>query len=116
MVGRYVVVARKCISYGTSELRADRRPADVAANLEGWFYGCDICQDVCPWNRFEQPTTETRFEPRPGNVNADLSEIIELTPETYAAPFRHSAMNRPKLPAFPPTPPTPFQHPPSQQY
>ena len=70
---------------------------DVVARLDGWFYGCDICQDVCPWNRFEQPTTEQRFEPRPGNVNADLSEIIELTPETYAERFRRSAMKRAKL-------------------
>jgi epoxyqueuosine reductase len=65
--------------------------------MEGWFYGCDICQDVCPWNRFEQPTSEQRFEPRAGNVNVALAEIEELTPATYAERFRKSAMKRAKL-------------------
>jgi epoxyqueuosine reductase len=70
---------------------------EVAKNLEGWLYGCDICQDVCPWNRFEQETDEHRFEPRPGNVSTDLSSILELTPETYATRFRGSAIKRAKL-------------------
>ncbi|HEX6623635.1 MAG TPA: hypothetical protein VF064_07975, partial [Pyrinomonadaceae bacterium] len=64
---------------------------------DGWLYGCDICQDVCPWNRFEQPSTEPRFEPRAGNVNADLSDILALTPDSYAARFRRSAVKRAKL-------------------
>ena len=93
----YVVDSNKCLSYATIELRAPVLPADIAANMQGWLYGCDICQDVCPWNRFEQPTAETRFEPRPGNVSADLSEILNLTPETYAARFRRSAIKRAKL-------------------
>jgi epoxyqueuosine reductase len=70
---------------------------DLAAHLEGWLYGCDICQDVCPWNHVTPTTDEPRFEPREGNVTASLSEILELTPETYAARFRHSAMKRAKL-------------------
>ena len=93
----YVVDSNLCISHATIESRAPRMRDDVAENLEGWFYGCDICQDVCPWNRFEQPTKETRFEPRPGNVEADLSEILELTPASYAERFCHSAMKRAKL-------------------
>ena len=93
----YVVDSNKCISYATIELRDSQLPPDVAENLEGWFYGCDICQDVCPWNRFEQTTDEPRFQPRAGNVNADLSEIAELTPETYAERYRGSAMKRAKL-------------------
>jgi epoxyqueuosine reductase len=93
----YVVDSNKCISYATIELRDAELPADVAANLEGWLYGCDICQDVCPWNRFEQPGDEPRFQPRPGNVNASLAGVLELTPETYAERFRHSAMKRTKL-------------------
>jgi epoxyqueuosine reductase len=93
----YVVDSNKCISYATIELRAPEIPDTVAANLEGWLYGCDICQDVCPWNRFEQPTTEERFEPRAGNVNASLSEILELTPDAYSERFRRSAMKRAKL-------------------
>ena len=91
----YVVDSNKCISYATIELRAPELPAEL--DLAGWLYGCDICQDVCPWNRFEQSTVETRFEPRDGSVNAELGEILELTPETYAARYRGSAIKRAKL-------------------
>jgi epoxyqueuosine reductase len=93
----YVVDSNKCISYATIELRAPEMPQDVADNLNGWLYGCDICQDVCPWNRFEQETDEHRFQPRPGNVTASLSEILELTPEAYSERFRRSAIKRAKL-------------------
>ena len=97
ITGPYVVDSNKCISYATIELRDTELPPSVAENLEGWFYGCDICQDVCPWNRFEQTTDEARFLPREGNVNAQLSEVLELTPAAYAERFRHSAMKRAKL-------------------
>jgi epoxyqueuosine reductase len=93
----YVVDSNKCISYATIELRGPELPAEVAGKMEGWLYGCDICQDVCPWNRFEQPTEEARFEPHPGNVSPDLSEILELKPDTYAERFRGSAIKRAKL-------------------
>lgn len=93
----YVVDSNKCISYATIELRAAELPTEVADNLEGWLYGCDICQDVCPWNRFEQATDEPRFQPRAGNVSTELSEIAALTPETYAERYRGSAMKRAKL-------------------
>jgi epoxyqueuosine reductase len=93
----YVVDSYKCISYATIELRGPELPELVQDGLSGWLYGCDICQDVCPWNRFEQQTSESRFEPRDGNVNAELDQILELTPETYAARFRGSAMKRTKL-------------------
>ena len=93
----YVLDSNKCISYATIELRTDEIPAEVKENLDGWLYGCDICQDVCPWNRFEQVTAEARFQPRRGNVNAKLNELIELTPETYADRFRSSSMKRAKL-------------------
>jgi len=93
----YVVDARACLSYATIELRAEEIPPSLAEKMEGWLYGCDICQDVCPWNSFAQSSGEERFAPRAGNVNAVLSEIEELTPETYAERFRHSAMKRAKL-------------------
>jgi epoxyqueuosine reductase len=93
----YVVDANLCISYATIESRAAEMPPEVADRLEGWLYGCDICQDVCPWNQMTPATTELRFEPREGNVNASLPEILELTPEAYAARFRRSAMKRAKL-------------------
>jgi epoxyqueuosine reductase len=93
----YVVDSNRCISHATIELRDPEIPEQVAQNLEGWLYGCDICQDVCPWNRFQAPTSESAFEPRPGNVNASLSDLLELTPETYAGRFRGSAIKRAKL-------------------
>ena len=93
----YVLDSNLCISHATIESRAPEMREDVASKLEGWFYGCDICQDVCPWNHMTPTTNESRFEPREGNVNASLSDILELTPETYAARFRHSAMKRAKL-------------------
>jgi epoxyqueuosine reductase len=96
----YVVDSNRCISYATIELRTPELPDSIEQNLSGWFYGCDICQDVCPWNRFETATEEPRFAPREGNVNADLAEVLELTPETYAARFRGSAMKRAKLHAL----------------
>lgn len=93
----YVLDSNKCISYATIELREPEIPPAVGDNLEGWLYGCDICQDVCPWNRFESPTVETRFQPRLGNVNTELSEILNLTPQVYSERFRGSAMKRAKL-------------------
>ncbi len=96
----YVVDSNRCISYATIELRERQLPETIAGNLDGWMYGCDICQDVCPWNRFEQVTQEASFQPRPGNINANLTEILELTPDTYAQRFRGSAMKRAKLPGL----------------
>jgi epoxyqueuosine reductase len=97
IVTGYVLDSNLCISHATIESRAPEMRADIANHLEGWLYGCDICQDVCPWNQMTPATDERRFEPRAGNVNASLSEILELTPESYAARFRHSAMKRAKL-------------------
>ena len=93
----YVVDSNKCISYATIELRAPEIPEVVATNMDGWLYGCDVCQDVCPWNRFEKPTGEERFEPRPGSRAPRLTDIIDLTPEAYSERFRRSAIKRAKL-------------------
>jgi epoxyqueuosine reductase len=93
----YVVDSNRCISHATIELRAPELPDEVARNLDGWLYGCDVCQDVCPWNRFEQPTDEPRFEPRAGETSIALDGIAQLTPETYAARFHRSAVKRAKL-------------------
>ena len=93
----YVVDSNRCISYATIELREPELPEALSDKLEGWLYGCDICQDVCPWNRFEQPTAEPRFQPRQGNVNASLAEVVNLTHDVYVERFRGSAMKRAKL-------------------
>ena len=92
-----VVDANRCISYHTIESRDAEVPAHIAGNLDGWLYGCDICQDVCPWNRFEQPTSETRFEPRESETSLALDDVLAMTPEGYAARFRRSPVKRAKL-------------------
>ena len=97
LVEPYVLNSNLCISHATIESRAPEIRPDVAANLEGWIYGCDICQDVCPWNHTTPESELPEFEPREGNVNAALSQILELTGETYAARFRNSAMKRAKI-------------------
>jgi len=70
--------ARRCISYITIEHRPKEEaiPEEVAEQMEGWAFGCDICQEVCPWNRFEQKVDNPDFSPRPG--------VLELTPEELA--------------------------------
>lgn len=100
IVEPYVVDSRKCISYATIELRDESLPPEISENLNGWFYGCDICQDVCPWNRFEKPTAESRFEPRNDETSVDLDAVLSLTPESYAERFRRTAIKRAKLPGL----------------
>ena len=93
----YIVDSNRCLSYATIELRSPDLPDNIKENLNGWLYGCDICQDVCPWNRFEKPTDEARFEPRRTETSADLEEILSYSPEEYAARFRRSPIKRAKL-------------------
>ena len=97
IVEPYVVDSRRCISYATIELRDEFLPEEIAENLNGWIYGCDICQDVCPWNRFEKPSGETRFEPRMEETSLSLDSIAEMEHPEYVERFRKSAMKRTKL-------------------
>ena len=97
IVEPYVVDSRKCISYATIELRDEDLPPAIASNLNGWLYGCDICQDVCPWNRFEEPSEEPAFEPRKGETSLSLEGIDRMEHEDYVERFRGSAMKRTKL-------------------
>ncbi len=89
----YVVDGSKCISYFTIELK-EAIPDEVKGKFEGWAFGCDICQDVCPWNRFASPHQEERFKPLPaieGFTNTDWEEITE---EIFEKLFERSAVNR----------------------
>lgn len=93
----YQVDATRCISYGTIELRAEELPEPIKSNSEGWIFGCDICQDVCPWSRFSKTTNETRFEPRAGITEPKLQELVELTQEEFSSRFRKTPVKRAKL-------------------
>lgn len=90
-----VVDANLCIAYHTIENRAERLPSAIASNLQNWVAGCDICQDVCPWNqRFAVPTDEAGFEPYEGNVAPTLVELAELSEDEWNERFPASALRR----------------------
>lgn len=97
IVEPYVVDSRKCISYATIELRDEQLPEEFDGKMEGWVYGCDICQDVCPWNRFETPSNEERFAPRLGETSVDLNSLAAMGHDEYVVRFRKSAIKRAKL-------------------
>jgi epoxyqueuosine reductase len=97
IVAPFVVDSKRCLSYATIELRSPELPHEISEYLDGWLYGCDICQDVCPWNRFQKPTEEARFEPRENNISPNLKEISEISHEAYVTRFRRSAIKRAKL-------------------
>ncbi len=97
IIAPYQLDATRCISYGTIELREPELPEPIKSNLEGWVFGCDICQDVCPWTRFSKQSREERFTPREGIVEPKLQELIELSQEEFSARFRKSPIKRAKL-------------------
>lgn len=95
IVRPFVVDANRCIAYHTIENRAETLPEDIAENLNGWVAGCDICQEVCPWNqRFAQETDVTEFQPYPDNHAPKLSELAQLSEADWDTRFRASALRR----------------------
>jgi epoxyqueuosine reductase len=91
-----VVDGSKCISYFTIELKDMLIPGEMKGKFDDWTFGCDICQDVCPWNRFSKPTNEIEFTPIPEVLNLTTSEWEAMSKETFKKIFRHSAINRTK--------------------
>ncbi len=90
-----VVDANRCIAYHTIENRAAVLPEAIASNLQNWVAGCDICQDVCPWNqRFAQESDIEAFQPYPGNVAPSLADLAEITEEEWNQRFPASALRR----------------------
>jgi epoxyqueuosine reductase len=92
----YVVDGSKCISYFTIELK-EEIPADVKGKFENWIFGCDICQEVCPWNRFAKPHQEKKFLPSGDLMNMTEQSWKEITEEVFQALFRKSPVKRTKL-------------------
>lgn len=91
----FVVDANRCIAYHTIENRAETLPKAIADNLSGWVAGCDICQDVCPWNqRFATETDVTDFQPYPENVLPKLRELANISEVEWDRRFRASALRR----------------------
>lgn len=92
----YILDATKCISYLTIELR-DKIPQEFSGSMEGWIFGCDICQDVCPWNKFSKPTTEAEFTPSQELMNMKSWDWEEITEDVFKEIFRKSAVKRTKF-------------------
>ena len=92
----YILDASKCISYLTIELR-DEIPNDFQEQMEGWMFGCDICQEVCPWNRFSVPHQEPAFVPKERLLDMTKTEWTELTQEVFSKVFSKSAVKRTKF-------------------
>ncbi len=88
--------ANKCISYLTIELKDALIPADFKDKMEGWMFGCDVCQDVCPWNRFSKPNTEPNFTPIPEILSLSLQEWNQLSEDAFNKIFKNSPLKRSK--------------------
>ncbi|MEM6735181.1 MAG: tRNA epoxyqueuosine(34) reductase QueG [Bacteroidota bacterium] len=91
----YVVDGSKCISYLTIELK-DAIPSEFKGRMDGWAFGCDICQDVCPWNRFAKPNHEPKFQPQ-GWEEFSNQEWREMTTDVFQRVFKKSAVKRTKF-------------------
>lgn len=95
IVAPYVVDGSKCISYFTIELK-DNLPQDMKGKFDDWIFGCDVCQDVCPWNRFSKPHNEPLLRATPEILSYSKSEWVEITNETFQKVFKNSALKRTK--------------------
>lgn len=95
IVSPYVVDGSKCISYLTIELK-ENIPSSFKNKMDDWVFGCDVCQDVCPWNSFSKPHNEPLFENKNGLLDLDRNQWQEITEETFKKVFSKSAVKRTK--------------------
>ncbi|MBK9590313.1 MAG: tRNA epoxyqueuosine(34) reductase QueG [Crocinitomicaceae bacterium] len=93
IVQPYIVDGSKCISYLTIELKDQFIPIEFAGKMQNWVYGCDVCQDVCPWNSFATPTNESSFEP---NAAMNVDVLSSLTEDQFKNFFKFSPIKRAK--------------------
>lgn len=96
IVAPYVVDGSKCISYFTIELK-DNLPQEMKGKFDDWMFGCDVCQEVCPWNRFSKPHNEDLFNPNSEILNFSKKDWEEITEETFRKVFQKSAVKRTKF-------------------
>jgi len=96
IVKPYVVDGSKCISYLTIELK-ENIPNSFQSQMDDWMFGCDVCQDVCPWNRFSKPHEEPLFNSQHGILEWDKKQWEEITEETFKKVFSKSAVKRTKF-------------------
>ncbi|AEA43170.1 tRNA epoxyqueuosine(34) reductase QueG [Fluviicola taffensis] len=93
----YIVNGSKCISYATIELKDADLPELFRGNMNNWIYGCDICQDVCPWNRFSKPHSEIDFRPKDEILSFSKQDWEELDELAFQSIFKGSAVKRTKF-------------------
>ena len=91
----YKVDGSKCISYFTIELK-ENIPSEMKGQLDNWMFGCDVCQEVCPWNRFSKNHSEPLFNPNPKLLSMSKKDWEEITQETFNKVFKKSAVKRTK--------------------
>ena len=91
-----VIDGSKCISYFTIELKEALIPSEMKGKFDNWLFGCDVCQDVCPWNRFSNPTAEIAFSPIPEILNLSTKEWEEMSEQAFATLFKDSPLKRTK--------------------
>ena len=96
IVSPYVVDGSKCISYFTIELK-ENIPQEMKGKMDDWIFGCDVCQDVCPWNRFSKSHNEPLFNPNPELLYMTKKDWEEITEDTFKKVFKNSAVKRTKL-------------------
>ncbi|RED25531.1 epoxyqueuosine reductase [Flavobacterium cutihirudinis] len=92
----YIVDGSKCISYYTIELK-ENIPHEMKGKFDEWMFGCDTCQDVCPWNRFSKPHAEPLFNPNPDLLSFSKQDWMDITEETFRKVFKNSPIKRTKF-------------------
>jgi epoxyqueuosine reductase len=96
IVAPYVVDGSKCISYFTIELK-ENIPHEMKGKFDDWAFGCDVCQDVCPWNKFSKSHDEPLFNPNPEVLSMSKKDWTEITEETFKAVFKNTPLKRAKF-------------------
>jgi epoxyqueuosine reductase len=92
----YLIDGSKCISYLTIELKGEI-PSEFQNKMDNWAFGCDVCQDVCPWNRFSKKMNESAFQPLESFSSMTNKDWEEITSEVFSKLFKDSAIKRTKL-------------------